>query len=477
MKDVVAIAKILISWVCITGIGACSAEIDTSAPIIEVMQRADFTDRLSAQGELKSAQTTPLNVPGSGFEQRRLEFLVEDGARVKKGDLLARFNVDSARKDLSQQELELLRYAFKIAGEKAQSDTAAAQILTEQAAILGDLELSQRYADLDESASWVSKNELLDKLQDLDLLENKQSTAGWRLQHQKRREAAGAEVTLAQKNSVQANVDRYRESLAALELYAPHDGVFRLNTNWDGSKLQVGGSTWAGDDFANLPDLSSLVARFSLPQAAATGLQIGQRVDIRLSGTGQTIQGKISRVGASASVKSRESPVKFLEFDASFDSAEIARLQLTPGMAVSGEVFRIEAKQAITVSNTALELAPKINEAPKDISTPGFSPRGTTSGTGNRLTGARSANAAGPNAAMRERLEQRSDSPSVTDSPKSIQPQEGTVLLADGTERKVSIGAQGSARSVVLSGLEVGEQVLLLRPEQGSKASSPSATP
>jgi HlyD family secretion protein len=440
---------------------ACTAKVDDAAPIVEVVQRRDFVDRLSAMGELKSAQTTPLNVPGSGFEQRRVEFMVEDGARVKKGELLARFNVDSTRKDLSQQELELLRYAFKIAGEQAQANTAAAQIRTEQAAILGDLELSQRYAELDQNASWVSKNELLDKLQDLDLLESKQSTADWRLQHQKRQEAAGSEVIQAQINGVQANVDRFRQSLAALELLAPHDGVFRLNSNWDGSKLQAGGSTWAGDDFANLPDLSSLVARFSLPQSAATGLRIGQRVEIRLNGTGQIMIGKISRVGASASVKSRESPVKFLEFDADFDAAEIARLQLIPGMAVSGEVFRIETKNAITIANTALKLAPKMETAGAAVSNAVAGNR-TLSNAGQAEVSANNGGA-GP-----------SKSPEVLGT---VEPQSASVLLLDGTERKVTIGAQGSARSVVLDGLEGGEQVLLLRSDTDAAASNRGGKP
>jgi HlyD family secretion protein len=444
-------------------LAACNSDPDLSAPVIEVLTRTDFIDRLEANGELKSAQNTALNVPGASFEQRQLEFMIPDGSRVQKGEVIARFKSDSTRKELSQQEIELIRNALRLVGEKAQANTAAAQILTEQAAIQGDLELSERYADLDASASWVSKNELLDKLQDLGLLKNKQSTASWRVEHQKRRESAGSEVTLAQRDSVQAIVDRSRNSLAALELRAPHDGVFRLNTNWDGSKLQVGGSTWAGDDFANLPDLTSLVARFSIPQTEASGLQIDQRVDVRLAGTGDVISGKISRLGASASVRSRESPVKYLEFDASFAADEIARLQLTPGMAVRGVIYRIETKLALTVPNTALRIEAKESEEANNVSAPAEMRGQRGSGMGRPMAqGERGPGERG----LGERGRSAPGAPEMPPSPaKPAEPKTAMVQLADGSERTIQIGAQGSARSVVLSGLKEGESIRVLPAE------------
>jgi HlyD family secretion protein len=445
----------LLTLICIAAmLPACNGDADPNAPVLETLTRTDFVDRLEAYGELKSAQNTPLNVPGTGFEQRQLEFMISDGARVQKGEIIARFKSDSTRKELSQQEIELMRNALRLASEKAGANTAAAQILTEQAAIQGDLELSERYANLDASASVVSKNELLDKLQDLGLLKDKRATLSWRVEHQKRRESAGSEVTLAQRNGVQAIVDRSRESLAALELRAPHDGVFRLNTSWDGSKIQVGGSTWAGDDFANLPDLTSLVARFSIPQTEASGLQIDQRVDIKLVGTGEVISGKVSRLGASASVRSRESPVKYLDFDARFDTHEITKLQLTPGMAVRGVIYRIDAKQALTVPNTALRIDVKEAAAGIAAATPPTMPSGIIQGNPRGLRGT---------------------SDPIEQPPKPIAPKAARVLLGDGSERKVMIGAQGSARSVVLTGLNEGETIRVLRPEADvdSKSSVP----
>ncbi len=450
-------AKVLLWVISIGVLAACSGADDAAVQPTEILQAQRFVDALYAQGELKSAETTPLNVPGANFEQRQLVYMVADGTRVEKDQLIAQFQADASQKDLSQQELELARNTLRLASERAQANTNAAQIQTERSDILGQLGLSERYAELDPNTAWVSKNELLDKLQDLGLLQNKRSTADWRIDHQKRRAEAGSEVTMAQRESVQALVNRNRQSLQDLELRAPHAGVFKLNTNWDGSKIAVGASAWAGDDFASLPDLNKLVARFSVPQNESAGLQIGQRVEIRLAGTGALIKGSVSRVGASASVRSRESPVKYLEFDASFDLAATQQWQLAPGMAISGTVYRVEADAVLSVPNTALKLAALAVEA--DV--PDAAVRARTIVMGARGKPDRAAIQA-MRAARDAAASQAASEPS---KPTPMIERDAVVWMADGSERKVKIGAQGNARSIVLSGLQNGEAIRILRPD------------
>ena len=161
-------------------------------------------------------------------------------------------------------------------------------------------------------------------------------------------------MTDAQRATISAAVNSRRASLAEMELRAPHDGVLRLNTNWDGSRAQVGTSVWAGDDFAALPDLSSLIARFSLPQSQADGLKKDHRVHLRVAGSGAQFESRVVRVGASASIKSRESPVKYIDFDAEITPEMLAAAALTPGQALSAEVVLIDRQNVLVVPNAAL---------------------------------------------------------------------------------------------------------------------------
>lgn len=443
-------------------LAACSGDADDAGVPLETVRFAPFVETLRAKGELRSAEETPLNVPGSSFESREVVFMVEDGARVEKDQVLARFEASGARKNLSQQELELVRNALKLASTRAQADVNTAMTQTERAQILGDLALSERYAELDPGASWVSKNELLDKLQDLGLLNFKEETAEWKIGHQKRAYSADEALSLAQREGVQTSLNRSRDSLAALELRAPHAGVFRLNQNWDGSKIQVGGNAWAGDDFATLPNLDRLMARFSLAQSAADGLRIGQRVDVRLSGTGRVIAGKVSRVGSSASVRRRNNPVKFIEFDVAIDSDST----MTPGQAVAATVYLVDKAKVLTVPNTALLLDPEAEPAADNAAEP--------SATAGRLRGARGeGGASGQGQGQRDPSQRRPGGsqprgPGAGASPEVAEvakPRRGTVFDADGNAIPIVIAQLGSARSEVIQGLEENTQIRVLAPE------------
>ena len=334
-----------------------------SVAALYVVEAKPWREIVRARGEVVSVKITPLNVPGQGYEQRQVLQLLSDGARVKKGELVATFEARSTAKELSVAELELMRNALIRAGVSELGAVNAAQLGTEIAQTTGELELSERYANA--ANVGISKNELLDKLVDLGYLQDKRGTLNWRESQLEKKAAVELSVTDAQRATIAANVNARRASLAEMELRAPHDGVLRLNSNWDGSRAQVGSSVWAGDDFASLPDLSALIARFSLPQSQAEGLKKDQRVRLRVAGSGAQFDSRVVRVGASATIKSRESPVKYIEFDAEITPQMLAAAALTPaalspGQALSAEVILIDRASVLVLPNAALvvEAAP-----------------------------------------------------------------------------------------------------------------------
>jgi len=316
----------------------------------------DWQETVLARGEIVSAKVTPLNVPGQGFELRQVLSLINDGSRVQKGDLIARFDAPSVQKELSTLELDLLRNTLLSAAQRNQKRMTEVQLDTEIADVESQLSLSERYALSQAGAEviGISKNELLDKLQDLGYLKDRRGTLEWREGQLITRARADASVIGAQRLTIADSVGSKRASLAQLEVHAPHAGVLRLTSNWDGSKLQTGGSTWAGDDFANLPDLSELVARFSVPQASSENLKAGMRAVLQLAGSGTLINATVTRVGASASVKNRESPVKYVEFDVAIPNVKTTELALTPGQAMAVTVYTVDRKNVLAVANLSV---------------------------------------------------------------------------------------------------------------------------
>src|SRR2546430_5884408 len=86
----------------------CGDDVALRVPTETVAVRP-WRETLAVEGEIKAASSTSLNVPGTGWENRELLAMVEDGSAVKQGDVIARFDAPRARMELSQAELELLR--------------------------------------------------------------------------------------------------------------------------------------------------------------------------------------------------------------------------------------------------------------------------------------------------------------------------------------------------------------------------------
>ncbi len=331
---------------------SCSDESDVDKQAIETVTAKPWQEALVAEGEIKAAASTPLSVPGSGWDSRNLISMVPSGSLVEKGQVIAKFDAEQARVKLSQAEIDLLRKELLEVGVQATAELGRTELKSDSAKVDADLSLSRRYANAD--LQIFAQNKILDTLADIGFLNHKQNYLHWKNTQIGARSHAEQAVITSQKDSVTLTIDQQRKSLSALELVAPHQGVFLLKARWDGTFPQVGGKLWAGDEFGSLPDLDQQVAKFSIAEGAAFGLKEGQPIKVRLSGTGTELNLKVTKVGKTASTKSRESPVKYSEFEATIDSALVKKFALKPGQAITGEVSLLSAAKVMTVPNISL---------------------------------------------------------------------------------------------------------------------------
>ncbi|WMW81721.1 HlyD family efflux transporter periplasmic adaptor subunit [Undibacterium cyanobacteriorum] len=334
------------------GLTACSSGSNEDLLPVEKVKQAPWREELVAEGEIKAAASTSLSVPGEGWDQRNLLTMVPNGSVVEKGQVIATFDAAESRIALSQAETDLLRKELGEAAVLAQANLGRAELNSESSKVKTDLDLSQRYANAD--LKIFAQNSILDKLVDIGFLTDKQGYLGWKKGQLGLRQDAEQAVINSQKESINLRITQKRKSLQSLQLVAPHAGVFILKPKWDGSLPQVGGRMWAGDEFGSLPDLGKQVARFSIAEGAAFGLKEGQKVKVRLAGTGTELDLKVSKVGKTASTKSKESPVKYSDFEVTIDEQLIKQHQLKPGQAVTAKVELLEMPNVISVPNIAL---------------------------------------------------------------------------------------------------------------------------
>lgn len=333
-------------------LAGCGGDAPSAGAAAETLAPRPWLETLAVDGEIKAAASTPLNVPGNNWSQRVLVDMVADGSSVEKGQVVARFDSPQSRMELSQAELELLR---KTLAEQTSASAAGVErdkLAGERAKVEDDLGLSRRYASVD--LSIFPRNDILDALADVGFLTTKRGYLDWKGGQAQARTAAQDAVLHSQRDSVVRTAAQQRDSLAALELVAPHDGIFLLATKWDGTKAEIGSTQVAGQEFGSLPDLNQLVAHFSVAEGQVFGLKAGLPVRVRLAGTGTELELKVTRVGNSASTTSQQSPVKYSDFDAAIDTATARKLGLKPGQALRGTVQLVAKSDALTVPNIAL---------------------------------------------------------------------------------------------------------------------------
>ncbi|MBC3807403.1 secretion protein HlyD [Undibacterium seohonense] len=339
-------------FIVLANLTACSSDSSGDGVPVEVVEARSWQEEIHADGEIKAAASTQLNVPGTGWDQRTLVSMVANGSLVEKGQTIAVFDAAQSRMKLSQAETDLLRKELIELGIQSNAELGRAELSSDSAKVTGDLNLSKRYANAD--LQIFAQNKILDTLVDIGFLNHKQDYLKWKNNQIGARSHADQAVVQSQKESVTLTIEQQRKSLSALELRAPHEGVFLLKPRWNGSLPQVGSKMWAGEEFGSLPDLEQQVAKFSIAEGAAFGLKEGQAIKVRLSGTGTELDLKVTKVGKTASTKSRESPVKYSDFEANIGQDLVRKFVLKPGQAITGRVTLLDSKKVLTVPNIAL---------------------------------------------------------------------------------------------------------------------------
>ncbi len=313
-----------------------------------------MTLSLEADGALRAAKSTPLNVPGQQWAQRQLKWALPDGSWVKQGDLIARFSAEESKQQLATALIEVQRNALARATKEGELGNALGKLEVDLAQVAGQLGVAHRYAGATDLA--IARNTILDYVLDEQFLGAKQNTLNWRKDLSGKRGAAELALIDAQRASNDHLAQERRADLDALELHAPHAGLLLLQANWANEKPRVGSSLWAGNAFAALPDTSAFEAELSLPQAESAGIKEGLVVELAALGAPeQKVTSKLSWVAAAAQVKGRESPVKYLSMKAPVAADAAEKYRWAPGQRFRARIVLLDAKEALTVANIALK--------------------------------------------------------------------------------------------------------------------------
>jgi len=324
--------------------------------------RGDVQLSLLELGELEAAEKSDIVCKvraraGDSSPPTTISWLIDDGATVKKGDLLVRLD-DSAAKErvnvlqiaVAQKQALLQEARAELAGQQAHgqaelraaeaeekiaqaaraSHTAAeamekqkAELKVLQAKLLLDLaklkgndaaakleiQLAQTQLDLAQLESKQQQSDLalrqLIHESQVDRAQDAAKVAKLRFEQQMAKATANQAAAEAALKMEQARLADAEENVRQCTLTAPSDGVVLYNLPAGGARgvIAVGEPVREGQRLMYIPKPGRVQLRIKVPETLVGRLQVGQRVLVSIPSVQQTLAGKVQAIAPVASMQ------------------------------------------------------------------------------------------------------------------------------------------------------------------------------
>ncbi|HEX3126501.1 MAG TPA: efflux RND transporter periplasmic adaptor subunit [Thermoanaerobaculia bacterium] len=318
---------------------------------IETVRPRDFARLVPAEGVLRSVHSTPVSVPVGAPGPFRVGWIADDGTRVKAGEPVIRFDPSEIEKELENAADELATARVKAEKERAHGLAEVRKLERDLALAHEELSAAREFQKKDETV--YSRIEITESEIDEELARNREAHA--RETRRGREALSGTELELLgiDMRKADAKIRRARESLAALTVTAPHDGVLVLKRNWRGEAIRVGDTVWNGQPLAEIPDLAQMQAEVYVLEADAGGLAPGKPATVSLESRPDVEHAaRIGRVDPLAKPRFRGSPVQYFGVTLSLDRTDPGVMK--PGQRVRALLRLDERPRALTVPRQAV---------------------------------------------------------------------------------------------------------------------------
>ena len=257
-----AVALILGCWGIFTRISARNAlakdAAESAIPVVEVIRpaRAQEADSLTLPANVLSYADAPIYARTSGYLRRRL---VDIGAHVKKGQLLAEIDAPEVTQQIVQAEAGLAT---------AQANATIARTT------------AARWSSMLATDS-VAKQDVDEKLAD-------------------------AAAKAADLNAARANVNRLRQLGDFQRIVAPFDGVITARGIDVGALVTAGSGPGVGPELFHIASIDKLRVYVNVPQAFAPFIKAGGQAQLRIAEqAGQSYAARIVNTAESLDQTSR----------------------------------------------------------------------------------------------------------------------------------------------------------------------------
>lgn len=242
--------------------------------------------------------------PPSGMDWSfTINMLIPEGSRVAPGDLVARFDGERIKQELTRIESALLQAKVtgesKIAELSSQIDNLEKQISEERAAL--SLQQSTHRANTQIGAGdAIPARDLLVAALDIESRELKLKLSEQKLQRKKQLLATVRHTVDRNIKSTTAQVERLRQDSLNGERKAQTSGVVVYKrSSWERQKPRVGGTVVRGSEVLQIVDDRALYCEAYLREEDLAKTKVGDQVRVQILGRRPvSTLGRIKRISA-----------------------------------------------------------------------------------------------------------------------------------------------------------------------------------
>lgn len=281
--------------------------------------RGTFEARVTGRGELRAEKSTPVIVPAELRGRQILAWTLEDGAKVRAGETVARLDDAEILRQERDSRNKVEKVDHQLTGAQASQRQERRGLDGEIAMTRLERDMVGRFASKDPLV--FSRNEIIDAEVDLEFLDFKNGILQSRHRRQDRRHAADVQLLGLQRGTHALRMKQVQEMRGRMALVAPHDGVFLAGRTWEGERIEVGSQLWSGQEIGSLPDLSRMEVLVRVLESEMSGVTVGVPATVVLDAQpGVEHPGKVTSVAAVAAPIERDSPVKYFDVVVSLDA-------------------------------------------------------------------------------------------------------------------------------------------------------------
>ncbi len=319
---------------------------------VQVLQQEAFQLEVPAFGEIIGLGSVPVSTPSTRSGGLKVAWLVPEGSFVKAGDLVVRFDSTDATLNLQSQTNTL------VANEQRTGITTGKQTTDSKVLTIDRTDAQKEYdyalTVMPQDETIFSKWDIIEAKLNADYAKERIDFLSNKSRFQQRIARADQQILAIERNKALGEIQIARQTLDALELRSPADGllIYRRDRRRD---PQVGDESHPGQVLVEVVDLAALQARIYVLERDSGSLAKDKPVVIRMDAIpDREFNGILKGVSALAQPLERNSPLKYFSCEVTITDAGESLRKIKPGMSLEAKVILEKYEDCYVVPSSAV---------------------------------------------------------------------------------------------------------------------------